>query len=114
MDQIVHKMDQNIHRGEQNITLPKCLFIKSKEGLGPFVGPFCKTTNGSKSFHRTYYNGQFYHPHPHIYLVIKVLMAFQSETEIKIRSITLYNDQKILSEKEKERMEFSIYHECIQ
>jgi len=44
----------------------------------------------------------------HIYLVIKVLMEFQSETEIKIRSITSNNDQKMLNAKEKERMEFTI------
>jgi len=35
-------------------------------------------------------------------------MEFQSETETKIRSITLYNDRKTLNEKEKERMEFTI------
>jgi len=35
-------------------------------------------------------------------------MEFQSETEIKIRSITSNNDQKMLNAKEKERMEFTI------
>jgi len=53
---------------------------------------------GSGSFHRTY-NGQFYHPRPHIYLVIKVLIEFQLEAETKIRAIAfaLYNDQKMLN-----------------
>jgi len=35
-------------------------------------------------------------------------MKFQSETKIKIRSITSNNDQKMLNAKEKERMEFTI------
>ncbi|KAL4126188.1 hypothetical protein QTP88_010414 [Uroleucon formosanum] len=89
----------------KNYIEDECLFPPELWTEKPSMNP--RTTNGPESFHHTY-NGQFYHPHPHIYLVIKVLMEFQSATETNIRSIALYNDRKILKEKEKECMEFTI------
>lgn len=51
----------------------------------------------------------FYLAYPHSYLVIKVLLEFQLDTETKIRSFTLNNDIKKLYVKEKERLEFPIH-----
>lgn len=68
---------------------------------------YYRTTNSLESFHRIY-NSKFYHTHPHYYYVIKVLLEFQSDTETKIRSITMYNDIKKLNAKQKERIEFTI------
>ncbi|VVC42583.1 Hypothetical protein CINCED_3A006660 [Cinara cedri] len=89
----------------KNYIVDECLFSPELWAEKPSMNP--RTSNASESFHRTY-NARFHHPHPHIYLVLKVLMEFQLEIETKIKSITLFNDEKILNAKEKERMEFTM------
>jgi len=46
-----------------------------------------RTTNGPESFH-SYYNSQFYTPHPNIFQIIDVLKNFQVQTILKISSIS--------------------------
>lgn len=45
-----------------------------------------RTTNGAESFHSNY-NAEFYHPHPCIHTVVRVLLEIQAESFSKIASI---------------------------
>lgn len=45
-----------------------------------------RTTNACESFHARF-NQSFYHAHPHIFQFIAVILDFQCDTYVKIRSI---------------------------
>lgn len=63
-----------------------------------------RTTNACESFHSRY-NSSFYHTHPHIFQFIRVLLDFQSDTYIKIRSIQ-NNIKKTYSSQTNENKKF--------
>jgi len=52
------------------------------------------TINWAESFHSNY-NSQFYHPHPNIYQVIDILKEIQTETLLKMNSISKQKNQYI-------------------
>lgn len=48
-----------------------------------------RTTNNCESFHAKF-NSSFYNTHPNIFLFIQVLLTFQTEIYVKIRTAFLY------------------------
>lgn len=67
-----------------------------------------KTSNGAESFHK-HYNSQFYAAHPHIHQVIDIIIAIQSETDLKINSI----NNNIINFKRKETVNKEVQLENI-
>lgn len=69
-----------------------------------------RTTNACESFHSRF-NSSFYHTHPNIYLFLNVLIEFQCDSYIRIRSVN-NNEKKIYSSKtlsNKEFLDFQIF-----
>lgn len=63
-----------------------------------------RTTNACESFHSRF-NSLFYHSHPNIFHFINVLIDFQSDTYIRIRTV-FTNEKKIYSAQTLENKKF--------